>query len=352
MKRLLLFLAVMALSAVCAGCSKPADQSPPEQAPATEPGRSIRNKTFTNVSVNVYGAESLIRKGLIVTSDLQEQLKGISITAEVPQDQFASADASIFNLYVDEGAIQSAGSQELKILYNQPDPDYGRIIYVNPESIMVDVEEYITYTKLPIAVRIEEDMPEGWYLKSLTVEPQTVSVSGPVSLVKDLARAVVSLDLTSQKWESGISRTISEFKLRNLKGEEISSPLLTVSSEGNIINYVIIGMEIQPTREYNLQEIVQIKGEPAEGYQIVGEPEFREETITFAASESMLEELDELMPLQRGEFLLESPVLDISGLTESKEFILKTKTRNEIEVVEPRSGNVYVKVYIEETSTP
>ena len=85
---------------------------------------------------------------------------------------------------------------------------------------------------------------------------------------------------------------------------------------------------------------------------ITGEPEFSRETITVAASENILRELDELSPLQLGSKLLESQELDVSGLTETKVFTLKTNTIEDVKVVQLSGGTVSVTVSIVEIESP
>ncbi len=311
----------------------------------------IRNKTFQNVYVEVQGQDVLKRRGRVVTTDLDELLGDVSMTAAVPQLQYEDASASAYKPRIDVSGIQSVGEQEIRIQSNR-DSAYGEVVSINPATIKVMVEDYITYQKVPITIRTEGEAPAGWYISQPSVEPQTVSVSGPLSLVKELSRGIVTLDLTTQKWEEGTFRAIGEIKLLNLQGEEINSPLLTISSGGYDNDIVIIQAEMLPTREYNLRQMVQVRGEPEEGYMITGEPEFSRETITVAASENILRELDELSPLQLGSKLLESQELDVSGLTETKVFTLKTNTIEDVKVVQLSGGTVSVTVSIVEIESP
>ena len=55
-----------------------------------------RNKNFQNVKISVGANNNTILKnrGLIVTSNLDEDLSGINVTASVPQLQYDNADVS------------------------------------------------------------------------------------------------------------------------------------------------------------------------------------------------------------------------------------------------------------------
>ena len=284
----------------------------------------IRNKTFQNVYIEVEGLEDLQKKGRIVTSDLDALLSDVRVTAAVPQLQYEDAEASKYNLRIDLSGIRNTGEQEVRIMSDN-DAKYGEVLNINPSTINIMVEEYITYQTVPITIKKEGEVPEGWYITPLTVEPKTVSVSGPISLIKELSRGKVMLDLTAQKWEEGTFRAIGEIKLQNLKGEEINNPLLTISSGGNDNDIVILEAKMLRTRNIPLKDLVQIKGEPAEGYQIVGEPVFSTEYITVIGSEStLIKDFDEDQD-KLPDKILESKTVDITGLTETTKFDIDLK---------------------------
>ena len=148
-----------------------------------------RDKTWQNVNITVSGEESLKKSGYIVTSNLEELLSGVSVTAAVPQKQYETADASAYNLRVDLDEIRANGEaeQELRIQYDN-NSEYGEIVNISPSTIKVRVEELFTYQKVPITVRTEGEAPDGWYIEKPTVAPTTVSVSGPISIVKEPAQ--------------------------------------------------------------------------------------------------------------------------------------------------------------------
>ena len=53
-----------------------------------------RDKTFSDVSVNITGSDTMKRNGYIVVSDLAAMLDDVSVVAEVPQHRYETADAS------------------------------------------------------------------------------------------------------------------------------------------------------------------------------------------------------------------------------------------------------------------
>lgn len=310
-------------------------------------------KDLQNINVVIQGQEELKNRGRIVVSDLEELLSGVKVKVAVPQQQFDKADSSRYTLRVNLNKITSTGEQEVTIEKSSVENGYGEIISIEPEKITVNVEEYFTNPKVPITVQTTGELPDGWYNVQRTLQPQTVVVSGPISLVKEVSRGIVTLDLSTMQMEEGTIPIIGEIKLYNLKREEISNPQITIRSEGNYNDSVIVQALMYPTREYSVREMVQVRGVLADGYTIVDEPVFSPEYITIAASEEYLKILDSMTAAARADVLLESGVLDISGMKESNVVSLKVNSltidRDNMVNVRPAGGTpIRVTINIEE----
>ena len=309
-----------------------------------------RNKTFQNVKISVLGSSSLSSRRYIVTSNLEELTSGITVTASVPQLQYENADASAYNLRIDLSGIRSAGEQELKIL-SSDNATYGEVVSITPSTVKVKVEDSFTYPNVPVSVETKGEVPDGWYISRPTSPVEEIQVSGPASIVKEVASAIVTLDLDALKWEERNVRTIGEIKLYNQNSEEITSSLLTITSGGSSIERVLVEASIMPTRDFSLSEMIQIKGEPAEGYERVGEPRISPEYITIAGEGKKLDELKNLPAGELAAKLLESAVVDVTDMTEQeKPELLKVKTltaaRDKAIVIKPDDGQVMVTVEI------
>ena len=68
-----------------------------------------REKTFTDVAVNVVNSETMKRNGYIVVSDIAEAVGNVSAVAAVPQMQYDSAEASAYNVRLDLSRISGTG---------------------------------------------------------------------------------------------------------------------------------------------------------------------------------------------------------------------------------------------------
>lgn len=145
-----------------------------------------REKHFSSVSVSVSGEESVKRNGFIVTSDLTSLLGDVSLTADVPQMQYANAKATNYNVRIDLSRISSAGEQEIRILSTNSST-YGTVSSIQPSTVTIDVEEYITRFRIPVSVQTVGSAPEGYYAGAATLDPPTVTISGPKSMVVKLS---------------------------------------------------------------------------------------------------------------------------------------------------------------------
>ena len=189
-----------------------------------------RDKTFTDVTVNVVNSETMKRNGYIVTSDLTEILDGITVTAAVPQQRYDNADVSSYNVRVDLSRLSGTGEQELRLL-SSTSSTYGRVTGIVPSSVTVEVEDYLVRARIPVSVSVSGEIPEGWYMSTPSVDPPLVVVSGPRSLVSTISRARVFLNPDEIEWEEGYMVTTAALTLYNRSGEEVKNSLLEISYE-------------------------------------------------------------------------------------------------------------------------
>ena len=296
-----------------------------------------RDKNFQNVNVSVTGTDTMKRNGFIVVSDLDELLSNVSIVAAVPQKQFENAEASAYNVRVDLSRINGTGEQELKLLSTNS-TNLGKVVSTNPSTINVMVEDYIIRPTIPVSVSVEGEVPEGWYMSAMTVEPDLVAVSGPRSLAATISRARVYLNTSDLEWVEGTDVRSAEIKLYNPAGDEIISRLLTTTNQSMTIDSALIETTILPQRTYKTSvSQLQISGKVAKGHKIA-DVKISPEYITVAAKGNVLEQLNEL-PMEQ--------TINVSNLSETTVFQLKVQKPSEEAVIS--NDTVTVTVVIEET---
>lgn len=252
-----------------------------------------RDKTWQNVKISVTGAEKIKNNGYIVVSDLDGLLSGVSLTAAVPQKQFDSVTPSVFNARVDLSSLNGTGTQELRILTTESST-YGKDISTVPSVISVEVEEYFVRQRIPVNVVVTgEDYQNGWYnewyISTPSVDPALIAVNGPRSLVQTISRAKVMVDPETLDWSEGTLITTGDIKLYNRAGEEISSPLLGITTESLSIDTVLIEANVLPVKSFQISEQMNI------GDERITSVKYSPETVKVAARSEVLEQLSELL---------------------------------------------------------
>lgn len=252
-----------------------------------------RDKSFSNVEVNVVGEETVKRNGFIVISDLEEALGKVRIVAAVPQMQYANAEAANYNARVDLSRIRTAGTQELRIMTTNTST-YGSVTSVTPATVEVEVDEYITRYRIPVSARTVGEGPEGFYT-TISMDPPTVTVSGPRSLVDRITNLEITVDLDTQPAQETVAYKALPFRLVDQQGEEISSKLLEVTSESVLLDAIIVELHSYPTKSLPVSVEGLIVGEVMEGYEIK-KIDITPENVIIAGPTEILDAIDNVVP--------------------------------------------------------
>lgn len=176
-------------------------------------------------------------------------------------------------------------------------PGYSNQLEITKKSsyVRVNVENLVSET-YKINVVTEGDLSTYCYIESADVSPQTVSVSGPESVVGQIDKAQMVVDV------SGISDDISStggIVLLDASGNEVSQERLTLSvteSEAEV------GVKMR--KEVPVE--FEISGEPLTGYRL----EDMSSTISSVKLEGDADDLGSVSKLK-----ITSPQLDISEIS-------------------------------------
>ena len=249
-----------------------------------------RERTFTGVTISVTGQDSMKRNGYIVISDLDALRRDATMRVEVPQMQYDNVSVSTYNPRIDLTRIKETGKQTLKVV-TTTSSTYGSVTEIDPETIDIQVEEYITRYRIPVLVYTSGEAPKGFYATTPSVDPPVVAISGPRSLVEKIVRAEVTLDQSSLPARAGVVRTAVPFKLVDTKGNEVANKLIEVTSESVLLDSVIIEQTLYASKVLDLSQVGLVTGQPAEGYEIKTVT-ITPSTITAAGRDRSLAALD------------------------------------------------------------
>ena len=265
-----------------------------------------RDRTFQHVNVSVTGTETMKSNGYIVVSDLDAALNDVSVVAAVPQKQYEKAEPSVYNVRLDLSRINATGEQEIK-LQSTNSTTYGRVSSMNPSSVKVMVEDYIIRERIPVSTKIKGDIPEDWSMDITSVDPNLVTVGGPRSLMQTISKAQVFIDTDNIEWTEGKVTDSYKIQLYNRTGEEIDNPLLNIKASSIKIDSVLIELNLMPKVLFATEDLVQVIGNVAPGYQIRNLT-ITPETMTVAARQEILDQMTTLCSV------------NVDGLRETTEF--------------------------------
>ncbi len=292
-----------------------------------------REKTFTDVTLNVTGADTLKRNGLIVTSDLSNLLSGATVWVDVPQMQYQAASANNYNARIDLSRIRETGVQSIRVTSTNSST-YGTVKEISPESVQIEVEEYVTRYRIPVTLNIEGQAPDGYYAGTPNLDPPLVAVSGPKSVVDRVVRAEATLDLSTLPAQEGLVRTTAAFKLVDRLGNTVESKLLEVTSESVLLDSVVVEQQLYPMRTLVMSQLGLVTGEPEAGYEVKSITVTPSE-VKVAGSSDSIDELDTIYP---------DGQVDVGGMNESFTQQLRVRKLSELKYVSNDTVTVAVEI--------
>lgn len=292
-----------------------------------------REKSFSDVTINVTGSDTMKRNGFIVVSDLDKTLSTAYLRADVPQMQYQDATASTYNVRIDLSRITETGVQQVKVQTTNS-ATYGTVTEVSPDTVEIEVEEYITRYRIPVTVNTSLSAPDGYYAATPTLDPPLVAVSGPRSLVEQVVRAEATMDLSQLPAREGLARTAVPFRLLDGNGQVIESSLLQVTSESVLIDSVVVEQNMYSVKTLPLSELGLVTGTPAEGYEI--------KTVTITPAEvTAAGKADNLAVLDT---LYADSTVSVEGATESVTEQIRVRKPSELTYLSSDSITVAVEV--------
>lgn len=299
----------------------------------TQDPNLTRERVFEDVKITIAGTDAIKRNGMIVTTNLEEVLGTARLEVDVPQMRYDAAAGGFFNVRVDLSRVTETGPQELKILTTNS-ATYGNVTSVTPQSVQIEVEEYITRSRIPVNVNAAGTMPEGYYAGTAQPDPPLVAVSGPKSLVDKIVQAEAVLELSGMPRREGNVRTAAPFYLLDEEGNRVESPLLSVTSESVLLDSVVVEQYIYSAKEMRISDLSIIAGKPADGYEIKS-VSFTPDVVKAAGRATNLDLLDTLYA---------SSTVDVNEKTES--FQQQLKVRRPTELIYLSADTITVEVEI------
>ena len=292
-----------------------------------------RERIFTDVPVTVSGADTLRRNGLIVLSGLDDAHLNVRLRVDVPQREYNTVTPTYYNPRIDLTRITKPGEQDVKITTTSTIA-YGSVEDVTPSSLSVVVDKYVTNYRVPVSVNVVGEYPENFYGGTISRDPSLVALSGPESLVDQVARIVVDYDLSLLEAEAGTVAVALPMRFMDREGNEIVSDLLEATASGVVLRTISLSQALYPIRELAISENDLISGTPAKGYQVT-KVEITPKTLRAAGDEDVLDDLNSLFV---------ENTANVEGVNDSFTAALRIRKPSELAYLNSSTVNVSVTI--------
>lgn len=299
-----------------------------------------RERVFTDVPLSVTGADNLRRNnGLIVLSGLESENLNVRMRVEVPQKEYLNVSSAYYNPRIDLTRITEPGEQTVRISTTSTNT-YGTVMDITPSTVTLQVDEYVTNYRVPVSVNVTGEYPEGYYGGSISRDPSMVAISGPRTIVDQIARVYVDFDASTLKAEAGEVLTALPMRFVDREGNDVESNLLEITSGGVLLRTITLGQTLYPMRDIPLANTSLIRGTPAKGYR-VKDVTISPATLRAAGTEEALDAVEQL-------FI--DNVVDVSGASESFTATVRARKPSELEYLSAESIIISVEIEPAEVS--
>ena len=214
----------------------------------------VRPVTYQNIPVTVVGYEQLVEKDLALLDSISSYAKNVKVTVNINRSQISDYDETSIGIQLDLSKINGVGTHEIRLI-----PTSANVDKIEPSTITVEVDERAKRV-IPVECEVVGTLPEGYHRGSLEVSPNAIQVAGAKSIVENIEKAYIRLDLTDRTESVNLPK---EYTFIDSSGSAIDVSSLDVS-----IDSVVMKMSISPKKTLLISPTVLGQDGIKEGYQI------------------------------------------------------------------------------------
>ena len=263
------------------------------------------SKTFTNIPVRLQNTELITDAGKVYEvlddTDVVER-----VTVRAPKSVFNSLDAGNIVAVADVNELSSLDTISIRFSTNIYNNDVESI-NGSIDMVKLNIEDRRTKT-LALKATTSGEAEAGYLVGEVATDQNLVRISGPESLVTQVSRASVDVDVTGFTSDIGTS---AEIRLYDAEDHLIQDSRITQN-----IRTVGVTVNIYQTAEIPINVVT--TGTPASGYRLAGEIITSENTVTIAGKSNVVRNVSSIE--------LSGEDLDISG--ENADYVTKIDVRN------------------------
>lgn len=283
----------------------------------------------SDVPVTIRNANLITDKGQIYeVLDGTDVIDVVTITA--PRSIIDSLDKSNVVAVADMNDLTSLNTITIKLSTNKYNEKLESI-KGSIDSVKLNIEDKQTKS-LPLKTNTTGEVREGYVVGDVTTDQNLVRISGPKSVISQISKAVVEVDVSG--FTSNIG-TDADIHLFDENDKEIKSGSIEKSISKVRVNVDILEIKSVPI-QYN------VAGVPEDGYRLTGEIEGSRNYVNIAGKSKIIENVDALE--------VPESAIDVTGAKENVTAAIDLKNYLPSGVIladENFSGKVNVTVFIE-----
>lgn len=249
----------------------------------------------TDVPVTIRNANLITDRGQVY-----EVLDGTdtidTVTVSAPRSIIDALDKSNIVAVADINDLTSVDTVPIKLSTNKYN-DKLDSIRGNIDNVRLSIEEKQTRS-LQIRPVTTGEVREGYMVGDATTDQNLIQISGPQSVISQVAKAQAEVDVSGFTNDIGAD---SNIRLYNDEGEEITAANIEKSISKVRVNVEILELKTLPV-------VCEVAGIPEDGYQYTGEIAFSKGAVTVAGKSQILENVEAIE--------IPSGVLDVTDASE------------------------------------
>lgn len=283
------------------------------------------SRTVPDVPITIIGVEQFSEKNLALLKSISSSVRSAKVTLDIKRNdlsKFDENDENIISLTLDLSKIPATGTYDIKLIATTTQ---GTVSKVVPDSIEVEVDEKEDRV-IPVDCEVVGELGNNYHRGPLSLTPNAIQVSGAKSIVQEIEKAYLRLDLNDRIESINLPK---EYTLIDKSGSAIDASSLIISH-----NEVLLEMVITPKKTLKITAALLGEDKIAEGYEII-DISVEPETIEVTGAAEWLEGLTSL-PLE---------AIDLTGHFESI-FIqeLKILPIDYIELLGAKTASVLIEI--------
>ena len=261
----------------------------------------VASKTYRDVPVTIRNEEVVTSEGK--TYQIESGSK-VNVTLRAQRSVLSQVETSDLVVTADMKEMNLSSMIPINVTVSGYEGRYQRAT-TNPVNIQVSIEDIVS-NKFPITVNTTGTLRDGYTLVDTEVDPETVTVSGPESVIRSIDHAAAEISLSGISSDTTIH---SDLTLLDADNNKIDQTRLVnnIGEDG-----VSVKVSVFRTKDVAVTIPEDQIGTPAGFY--LADVSYEPEKVEIAASQKLLDGISEIV--------IPAEAFDLSAVTDKTEVTL------------------------------